>query len=575
MMVGAAAGCMPIIWSTQPARARMGAVRRSWGAMNTIALMVSPSLHRLLEAVDWAVMSAAGRLPLFSRLLGETAAPALEALDRVAAAGEWRAVPHLLHLSVHPHAQVRAKAIEVIEGLARRIPSDRLVELERDVRAMTLQAYPWHEMTLHDVERPEWPVMMWALFTMHPSGFIREAAVKQIGDVAVDPLLTGFLLLRVNDWVEQVRDAALRALEPRLAGPVEVMLPNLGLLWLLQERKRTDHRPLLEAVREQLLDPRAEGVLMSAIASPDQVTARTAFEIACAAPDERRIVFIERGLKHCDPIIRLMSARAARRLGPAGHGLLSPVRNDPSMPVRREALYAALSTPEEQRREILMAALLDWHPSIRHAARVYLREMDHESAPDFRTFYLSAAQHDKLRMLAAAVGGVGETGILEDVPWLIAMAAHERTRVAAAAVQAVATLDRTGQQEWLESLLDDARPGVAREAARGLRPIARQLSFDRLAERVRGGMHPHTRRQTLMLLCRHHAYDVLPVVLAEAVRRDPATESQCIAYLAGFGSHGRTSLIVSDAQLAAAKRALEECAGGVPPWVLAHLRAVV
>jgi HEAT repeat protein len=528
----------------------------------------------LLKEVDSAAMRATGRLPLFSRLAGDTAGPAMDALDRVAATGEWHAIPHLLYLSGHSHALVREKAIEVISGLATKIPSKSLVELERTVREMTLQAYPWHGLLLHDLRRREWPVMMWALFTIHPSGFIREAAVRKLGEVRGDPLLTGFLLLRVNDWVEQVREAALCALEPQLAGPVEDLLPNLGLLWRLQGRERTDHRPLLEVVRGQLLNPRAEGALLLAIESPDHVAARAAFEIACAAPPDRRSGYIERGLRHGDPAIRLMAARTARRADATG--LLAQVRNDPSMPVRREALYAALGESSEHRREFLMGALLDRHRSIRHAARVYLREMDQERTPDFRTFYLHAAQQDDPWVIPAAIAGVGETGLMEDVPWLKTMATKERVRVAAAAVRAVAVLDLRGQQEWLESLLDDVRPGVAREAARGLRSMARLLSFGKLAERMRTAVHPHTRRQAQMLLSRHHAYDVLPVMLAEAARHDPVTESLCITYLAGLNSHrSRTALMVSNSQLAAAKRALEEYAAELPPWLLAHLRAVV
>ncbi len=45
----------------------------------------------------------------------------------------------------------------------------------------------------------------------HPNGFKRENAIRRIG-MLQDPIAIPNLLIRVNDWVPQVRDAAKEAI---------------------------------------------------------------------------------------------------------------------------------------------------------------------------------------------------------------------------------------------------------------------------------------------------------------------------------------------------------------------------
>ena len=103
-----------------------------------------------------------------------------------------------------------------------------------------------------DVEAPWTP---WPPSLTSPDGFERQAAVEACewrGDTAALPQL----LLRVNDWVPQVRQAAQRAVWALLRDEVlPVWLQSLDALVALERARRADHAALLMDVADFLARP--------------------------------------------------------------------------------------------------------------------------------------------------------------------------------------------------------------------------------------------------------------------------------------------------------------------------------
>lgn len=498
------------------------------------------------------------------------------ALAAVQGTGDWRSIPSLLDVLSYDNAYLRSAGATVINELAASIPVAALPGFEGRVRDSTLQAYLWNELKMEWVAKKDWPPRVWAMFTMHPSGYVREAALRRLTSEDNSVLALPYLLLRVNDWVPQVRTFATAAVKMLLAPKhAAAWVPVLGLVDQLRFRSRADHAWLTDAVASLLLRRESRPELIRAARSEDRLVARWAFRAAITLPDADRAMFVSLALESRDPVVRLHAAQAVRAWAgcPGRERLLANMALDRFMPIRREALYAALDDTPERRRTVLQAALLDRHASMRHAARFYLRDKSEQGSGDLdvHAYYLAAIAHGEPTTRSAAILGVGECGTKADADSLAQFASDGRSAVASAAVRAVAALDRDHRVEWLVGLLRDDRPSVAREAGRALESLGNRAPVEALRHVLNGDSREHCRRYALRILLRRHPYDAV----VDAVT---AAGSSCEALaLAGTdfidrAMPWRVSYSPSDAQKAAAQSAIRELPTPLPENLRRRLR---
>lgn len=167
-------------------------------------------------------------------------------------------------------ADATSERIAWLTGLSPRI----LVRVDERARFMSwIQARPlappdaWRAVDLH--ARSGLPAMVAAL---HPSGYLREAAVRALSDVPV-PAATRMLALRATDHVEKVRRRAQAALLTRLSD-VDV-LAAIPILVATRARKlgESPHTAYLAAAEVTL--PQRARLLTS---STDRWTRRLGFD---------------------------------------------------------------------------------------------------------------------------------------------------------------------------------------------------------------------------------------------------------------------------------------------------------
>lgn len=499
-----------------------------------------------------------------------------DALAAVQGTGDWRSIPSLLNVLSHDNADLRGDGARVIDDLAAFIPVAALPGFEGRVRDSTLQAYSWNELRMEWVIQQEWPPRVWAMFTMHPSGYVREAALRRLTSEDNSVLALPYFLLRINDWVEQVRTVATAAVNMLLAPKHSAAwVPALGLVEQLRFRSRVDHAWLTDAVNSLLLRPESRPELMTAARSGDRLVARWAFRAAMTLPDADRAMFVSLALESGDPVVRLHAAQAVRAWArcPGRERFLANMALDRFMPIRREALYAALDDTPARRRTVLRAALLDRHASMRHAARFYLRDKSEQGSgdPDVRAFYLDAIAQGEPSKRAAAISGVGECGTKTDADVLAPLVSERRSTVASAAVRAVAALDRDHRVDWLIGLLRDDRPSVAREASRALESLGNQAPVEALRHVLNGDSREHSRRCALRILLRRHPYDAVVDAVAAAGSGDAALARAGTDFI-DRAMPWRVVYGPSDAQKAAAQSAIHDLQAPLPENLLRRLR---
>jgi HEAT repeat protein len=334
-----------------------------------------------------------------------------------------------------------------------------------------------------------------------------------------------YLLLRLNDWVGQVRQAARDAVADRITtdyiGP---FVANLALVVRLERARRADLHGLLDRIHLLISSAEAVPALIQAMNSRNKEARRASFRLLVSRePDdlERRLRI---ALHADDPIIRLRAAaEAIERLEQTQLlPLLETMSDDTAAPVRLEALVAWVNRFPEQAGERLQGALLDRSAAVRAQARYYIRQRE---GMDFAQFYRDALATSQPDGLVVALSGLVETGSPADAAHIGSYLTHPSARVRRTAIRCVMTL---GSDQFthpvLERVFDDST-SVSRQAAVFLQPYAASIGATTLWALFELARSVHVRRSLLLLLARLPKWESVCYLVRAAAVGDHVTAS--------------------------------------------------
>ncbi len=404
-----------------------------------------------------------------------------------------------------------------------------------------------------------------ALFELssHPNGFLREKAVRRLRLVSNGSELP-YLLLRLNDWVPEVREAARAAVLERVkADYFNHFVRNLALVVRLRQARRADHHDVLERISQLLSSPAARVAMLAEMNGGSREVRRESFRILVAGKVAELPQILLATLEVEDPVIRLWSARAmATALSREQLVTVLPkLSADPSAPVRREALQIWVTSFPEQAGGKLTAALLDHNPSVRSLARFHLRKQEDL---DIVRFYRDALETPRTDLLVASIRGLAETGARADAESLLPYLSHPIAKVRKIAIKCLIML---GNAQYLDSLLDrvlDTSPGVSTQARQVAQPYAAILGAPRLWDLFKGTTSAHARKNLLHLLTALPKWDSVVYLLRAVSEGDEVTAEQARDHLLRWVSlYNRNQTAPSKMQLEQLKTALSEAQDGL------------
>jgi HEAT repeat protein len=367
-----------------------------------------------------------------------------------------------------------------------------------------------------------------ALLTSHPNGHLRQAALERLsasGNVTAWP----FFLLRLNDWVGPVREAARRAVTAALPRvPLQLLARHFALVEALGRFTRADHGPVVDAVMERLRQPDALAWLEAHLDALDRPARRAAFRLLIQGPEETARRITERGLNEGDAVVQRLALERVEALfvGNALPPLLARMERSRNMTVRREAygLYARRvpGLGETKVRE----ALMDRHRAVRDFAQRRLAGTGEVAA-----LYRAALEEEPVR--PGAIAGLGEVGRVTDAPRLRPFASDSRLAVRR---EAVTALGRLAEEEVDAALLRerflDAEPGVRKAAALALMRRSGRFTSEWLRGCiVASGREPNPLRQALQLTPRLSRFDALGLLLDAAELSDERSRAWARVFL--------------------------------------------
>ncbi len=497
-------------------------------------------------------------------------------IDRLAGVG-MAGIPLLLAL-LTPRAgrrPVAAGAAEkALDLLFQRLDPDELRRLDRRLRRIVVPDRAWQTLTPRQLEiaygAETVPFSFCCLVTGHPDGQVREAAIRL---VAADARALPFLLIRVNDWVDEVRSAARAALGAQVdVAPIEGWVGSLPLLLRLEKCGRDDHRELVSRVTTRLSAPEAEAALAAGLSSSRRAVRRAAFEVGAGRVRPSRD-FLDAALAAGDSVVRLRAARLAceRMSGEALFTLARQLDRDPLVAARMLALEIHRRQPAAVARARLLDGLVDLSASIRGACQYYLRR---DFAVDCVEEYRRAiAAGPAPRQLAASLLGLAETGSAGDAAVALGQSSHSLTRVRVAAIRAVARLDPASGAQRLAEALADPTPRVARVARDILLGSRAPAQIPAIRAVFRAAPHLHSRRCALEALIRSGPWSYLGDLLLTNADPEPEIVERGSMALDRWQDHvNRCAVRPSASQLEAATAALDACAVHLDARIVDKLR---
>lgn len=502
----------------------------------------------------------------------------LAAIEELSRCGEPAAIPFIASaLIAGPQEQMRV-ASRAVGTLLSRLTDEELPALDELMRGSSCDE-TWRRLTPRHLAMAQRPgntdSLLLQLASLHGNGFVREEAVRRLGLFRHGGELP-YLMLRLNDWVPQIRQAASAAVLERLEPDgIDAFVKALALVDRLEKAQRADHRDVLQGISELLVNRAARLPMVAAMRSPSKTVRRVSLRLLTRGGRDDLLEIVMAALSAMDPIVRTWAVRAAATGLDRNHvrRALEALRVDRSALVRRECLRQWVSLFPGEAVDALTTALLDRSGVVRAEARYHLATLtDHDAA----AYYRDAITTSVPPALAAALAGLGETGSPPDAQRLAPYLSHPLVRVRWAAVR---YLLRLGGDQYLDAVAHtvlDVAPSVSRQASKALRPHGARVGRAWLSNAFETSTARHVRENLLDLSSALPKWERIMCLLGAVCDRDEAVAARARAGVALWDAQYNVSQSVpSRDQLATLDAALTAAEPALVPETVASIRRAI
>lgn len=427
---------------------------------------------------------------------------------RIAERGEAAAISSLVHYLLSDIADVRLAAARGLSLLLSPLSDEELLQLDWDVRdswegGRGTAGFEWRKLKADDVDAlaadPVSRIAVLGLLSCHPNGFVRESAVRLLAEIS-DGSELPYLLIRLNDWVTPVAEAAATAVKQRLTEPyLPHLLRHFALILRLPQLGRRNLSDFARLFVDLLTSLENHAVLAEVIRTPNRALRRGIVRMILRRQGAAACRIVRDGLASEDAIIRLWCAREVAACFGTDEALLNSVFEtlvgDRSMPVRRQALRVAAKLRPQSEREIWRGSLLDPSVAIRELAQVRLRTL---GGVDVAEFYRMTLLQDPQSL--PALSGLGEKGDARDLATLRTYLSHAVPKYRSAALRGIARIAAANAFTELVDGLCDMSPKVVRLSAKLIRDRLSTADVSRIYAVVRQATWRHSRFAALGLI---------------------------------------------------------------------------
>jgi HEAT repeat protein len=434
--------------------------------------MKTEQLRRLSPAVLELVRSLHRKAGLVDKGNGDVRT--IETIGQIGDANEAAAISELMSFGLSRDAKVYAAARSAIQHLFSMVPFDALPSLDESLRRTWGQLEDWYGLQAESLKgfhvRNDADRIYLGLIASHRNGFVREAALRTLG-LERSEIVIPFYLIRLTDWVDEVRSTAeqqlLRRLEPRFAN---MFVDCFALIDRLAVSPRFNPS-VSQRIDEVLQSPQCTVELRRGMDLTSRSIRRHCFRIAAKAPLLEVGDVIAHALKDPDVVVRKWAFTAGPELLPQERvELTKRAARDSYGPIRRLAFETIKAEPRS-RLEDFEPFLLDHSTPIRRSCQTAIEKRFGIAPADF---YRAGLRDRTSGHTEVSVMGIAETGDRQDETVITALLTSRSARIRCAGLRALRILGAEPDSDTLRDTVSGDVPSVAREAALSL--IAKRVA---------------------------------------------------------------------------------------------------
>jgi HEAT repeat protein len=411
-------------------------------------------------------------------------------------------------------------------------------------RRLSINSFFTSEMS----ENARRAVVVFASF--NPNGFIRERAVLKLKDYAGT---LPFTILRLNDWVPQVRQAAVESADYRLArladGELIAALPFADKL--SRSGRARNANTYIKRILTAMTSEENEKELTAGLNSSELRTRRICATALFNKEQPRYDLAANQLQNETDPFLR---ANIFRRLISRNQdvSVIAEVFLTDKYPLNRGLALQYLGDRKHiNAPQWAEKLLLDKSASVRETARCYLKK--NLPAYDYCSYYKSHLNDST----ATAILGLGETGAAEVAGEIENYLRSKQPSVVRAALTAMMRLNSAKYTASTINFLADSREGVVK-TARNLLLKTTVPDYGRVLEIFRATQYPNTKQKCFSILLTASKWQRLVFILEALESGDSSLrESAKFALNKWIGSYNRSYAVAAPAQIEEIRKRIE------------------
>lgn len=375
--------------------------------------------------------------------------------------GQLEYLPHIVCVfgeSSDYHKYIAAKVLnEILKGLS----WDEIYKTDKLMRERTSMEWyiDWYRLRIEDLltadmsENERRTVLIFASF--NPNGYIREQAVKELGKYK-DTL--PFILLRCNDWVYEVCQAALNlALEKLPYAKEEEIIHLLPVMEKLKRSEGDGYHNIFPAILDVFQNNR--NLFRKGLCSKDVRARRFCLSLIRNLDQTDYNYLMDYLPQEKEPFLRKIIFQI---LADNGEDPLESARHFLKDKYPQNRMMALQYLDKHKNDYALPAAitmLVDKNARVRGLARSIV--LKYEETFDIRQYYLDHMHSDT----AVCLYGLGETGTREDCSLIENFLLSDEVSVCRAAMTALMQLNPEKYLSRITDLLEADQPGTVKTAA--------------------------------------------------------------------------------------------------------------
>jgi len=392
----------------------------------------------------------------------------VETIRQISDANEPAAISELMSFGLSRDAKVCVAARTAIQHLFSMVPFEALPSLDDLLRRTWGQLEDWYGMRAESLKgfhvRNDADRIYLGLIASHRNGFVREEALRTLG-LDRSEIVIPFYLIRLTDWVDEVRSTAeqelLRRLEARFA---KMFVDCFALIDRLAVSPRFDPT-VSQRIDELLQSPQCTVELRHGMDLSSRTIRRHCFRIAAKAQLVEVGDVIAIALNDPDVVVRKWAFTAGAELLPQERvEMTKRAAKDSYGPIRRLAFETIKAQPIS-RWEDFEPFLLDRSTPIRRSCQTAIEKRFGIAPADF---YRARLQGRTSGHSDVSVLGIAETGNRQDETMITALLTNRSAKIRCAVLRALRILGAEPDSDTLRNTVSGDVPSVAREAALSL-----------------------------------------------------------------------------------------------------------